>query len=62
MSILVIIFLIVCVGVVLWAINNFIPMQESVKKILNIVIVIILIIYLLKIFGVWGYLLQFKIK
>ena len=43
---------IVIVGVVLWLVNTYIPMQAGVKKILNIVIIIALILYLLSVFGV----------
>jgi 1-acyl-sn-glycerol-3-phosphate acyltransferase len=56
MNLLTILIVIVIVGVVLWLINNYVPMQPSIKKILNIVAVIILIIWLLSAFGVWHYL------
>ena len=46
-----IIFLVV-VGVILWAINNYIPMQANVKKILNVVVVIVVILFVLNAFGV----------
>jgi hypothetical protein len=42
---------IVVVGVVLWLINTYVPMQSTVKGILNAVVVIILIIWLLNAFG-----------
>ena len=45
---------IVVVGVLLWAVNTWVPMDPKIKRILNIVIVIVLIIWLLKAFGVWG--------
>jgi hypothetical protein len=53
MSLLFIIILIVVVGVVLWLINAYIPMDAKIKRILNIVVVIFLIIFLLKALGVW---------
>ncbi|MFN2342604.1 MAG: Thivi_2564 family membrane protein [Desulfonatronovibrio sp.] len=46
--------MLVVVGVVLWLINNFIPMQSSIKKILNFVVIIGVIIWLLSVFGVIG--------
>ena len=52
MPILNILIAIIVVGVILWLINNFIPMQGSVKKILNAVVIIILVIWLLNVFGV----------
>jgi hypothetical protein len=37
--------------VVLWAINTYIPMQGTIKKILNIVVVICVVVWLLQVFG-----------
>ncbi|MCA1779950.1 MAG: hypothetical protein LC637_11365 [Xanthomonadaceae bacterium] len=42
----------VVVGVLLWLINSFIPMQHTMKKILNAVVIIVVIIWLLSAFGV----------
>ncbi len=44
------------VGIILWAINSFVPMDEKIKKILNVVIVILVIIWLLKVLGILHYL------
>lgn len=54
MSILTIILVIVVVGVLLWALNSFVPMDSKIKSILNIVVVILLILWLLQAFGVIG--------
>ncbi len=51
MPILTIIGVLIVVGVVLWLINSYIPMQSSIKRILNGVVVIIVVIWLLKVFG-----------
>jgi len=42
----------VIVGVLLWLVNRFIPMQGTIKSILNIVVVVCVAIWLLNIFGV----------
>ncbi len=42
----------VVVGVVLWLINSYIPMQSTIKSILNVVVVIAVVIWLLYGFGV----------
>jgi hypothetical protein len=42
----------IVVGVVLWSTNSFIPMQGTIKTILNIVVVIAFIRWLLYGFGV----------
>jgi hypothetical protein len=51
----------VVVGVLLWLINNFIPMAGGVKSLLNAVVVIALIVWLLKVFGLWHWLLHFRV-
>ena len=51
MPILTIIIVILVVGVLLWLINSFIPMQRTIKGILNAVVIIVLVIWLLKVFG-----------
>jgi ABC-type long-subunit fatty acid transport system fused permease/ATPase subunit len=42
----------VVVGVVLWLINTYIPMQSTIKTILNVVVVIVVVLWLLYGFGV----------
>jgi len=42
----------VVVGVVLWLINTYIPMQSTIKSILNAVVVIAVVIWLLYGFGI----------
>jgi len=44
----------VVVGVILWVINSYIPMQSTIKQILNAVVVIAVIIWLLSVFGLIG--------
>ncbi len=61
MSLLTILVVLIVVGVLLWLINNYIPMDGKIKKILNIVVVIVLIIWLLKVFGLFNYLKDFNI-
>lgn len=51
----------VVVGVLLWLINRFVPMQSQIKGIVNLVVVIAVILWLLKIFGLFSYLSQFRI-
>ena len=48
------IIILVVVGVVLWLINTYIPMDGKIKSILNIVVVIVVILWLLNVFGVIG--------
>jgi len=41
------------VGVLLWLVNRFIPMQGSIKSILNGVVVVAVVLWLLNIFGLF---------
>jgi len=61
MSLLNILIAIIVVGVLLWIINTFIPMDRKIKQIFNIVVVIVLIIWLLKVFGLFSYLTNITI-
>ena len=44
----------IVVGVILWLINTYIPMDRKIKSILNAVIVIAVVLWLLSVFGVIG--------
>jgi len=44
----------VVVGVILWLVNNYIPMDGAIKKILNVVVIIVVILWLLSAFGILG--------
>ncbi len=44
----------VVVGVALWLINNYIPMDGNIKKILNVVVIIVVVLWLLSAFGILG--------
>lgn len=54
MPLLTIVLVLIVTGVVLWLVNNYIPMQRTIKNILNAVIVIVVVIWLLNVFGVLG--------
>lgn len=43
----------VVVGVLLWLVNRFIPMQSSINSILNGVVVIVVVLWLLNVFGIF---------
>jgi hypothetical protein len=52
MSLLTIVFVIIVVGVLLWVVNRFIPMDSKIRSILNAVVVILLVFWLLNVFGI----------
>jgi len=51
----------VVIGILLWLVNRFIPMQGTIKGILNAVVTIAVVIWLLKVFGLFSTLTQFRI-
>lgn len=54
MPILTILLVLVVVGVILWLVNTYIPMDRKIKSILNVVVVILVIIWLLQAFGLFS--------
>lgn len=54
MSLISLVVTLIVVGVLLWAVNTYIPMDGKIKNILNVVIVIAVVLWLLQIFGVLG--------
>jgi len=51
MSLLTVLLVLIAVGVLLWLVNTYIPMDSKIKNILNAVVVIVVIIWLLQAFG-----------
>lgn len=61
MSLLNIIIVLIVVGVLLWLVNTYIPMDRKIKNILNAVVVIILVVWLLQAFGLMESLKRIRI-
>ena len=55
MSLISLIITLIVVGVLLWLVNTYIPMDGKIKKILNVVVVICVVVWLLSVFGVVGH-------
>ena len=51
MPLIQLVMVLITVGVLLWLVNRFIPMQSSIKSILNAVVVIGVVLWLLDVFG-----------
>ena len=51
MPLIQVLLVLIVVGVLLWLVNNFIPMAGSIKSILNAVVVICVVVWLLNVFG-----------
>jgi hypothetical protein len=54
MPLLTIVVVLIVVGVLLWLVNNYIPMDSKIKSILNAVVVILVVLWLLQAFGLLG--------
>ncbi|MGV8996159.1 MAG: Thivi_2564 family membrane protein [Parvibaculaceae bacterium] len=54
MPLISIIVVLIVVGILLWLVNNYLPMDGKIKSILNAVVVIVVVIWLLQVFGLLG--------
>lgn len=52
MSLISLVITLIVIGVLLWLVNNYIPMDGKIKQILNVVVIICVIIWLLYAFGI----------
>lgn len=53
MPLLQLVMVLVVIGVLLWLVNRFIPMQGTIKSLLNAVVVIATVLWLLNVFGLF---------
>jgi hypothetical protein len=53
MPLLQLLMVLIVVGVLLWLVNSYIPMQRTIKSILNAVVVIVVVLWLLNVFGLF---------
>ena len=51
----------IVVGVLLWLVNRFIPMQASIKSILNAVVVIAVVLWILNVVGLFHSLSRIRV-
>ena len=56
MSLLPIVLALIVVGVLLWLVNTYIPLQPPIKTVLNALVIIVVVLWLLKVVGLWSYL------
>jgi len=62
MSLIGLILTLVVVGVLLWLLNNYVPMDSKIKSILNAVVVIVVVVWLLQAFGLLGSVRDLRIR
>lgn len=51
MSLVSLVITLIVVGVLLWLVNSYIPMDSQIKRILNIVVVVAVVVWLLNLLG-----------
>lgn len=61
MSLINLVIVLMVVGVLLWLINTYLPMDGKIKTILNVVVVIAVVLWLLQSFGILGSLSGIKV-
>ena len=56
MDLISVVVVLIVVGVLLWLVNAYIPMDAKIKQILNIVVLVAVVLWLLGLFfpGLWG--------
>jgi hypothetical protein len=52
----------IVVGMALWLINRFIPMQSGIKTILNVVVVVAVGVWVLQATGLWAPISSYRIS
>lgn len=61
MSILYVVLVLAIIGVALWALNTFIPMEGRIKQLINVLVIIVAVVWVLKVMGVWAMIAGAKI-
>jgi hypothetical protein len=56
-----IVLVLIVVGMGLWLINTYIPMAGGINRILNVVVVVFTAIWVLKAFGLWNQVVNYKV-
>ena len=62
MSLIGLILTLVVVGILLWLLNTYVPMDSKIRAIINAVVVIVVVIWVLQSFGLLGSLRDVRIR
>jgi hypothetical protein len=62
MSLIGIVLTLVVVGVLLWLLNNYVPMDGKIKSIINVLVVIVVVVWVLQGVGLLGSLQNIRIR
>jgi len=61
MPLIQLVLILIMVGVLLWLVNRYIPMQGAIKSILNGVVVIAVVLWLVNVFGLLSYFTNIRV-
>lgn len=61
MSLVTVVVVLIVAGVLLYLLNKYVPMDPTIKKIINAVVIIFIVLWLLKAFGVLDMISQIRI-
>jgi hypothetical protein len=56
-----IVLVLIVVGMAMWLINTYIPMASGINRILNAVVIICTAIWVLKAFGLWNQVVNYRL-
>ena len=55
MSLITLVITLIVVGILLWLVNTYIPMDAKIKQVLNVVVIIVVVLWLLRAVGILGF-------
>lgn len=61
MPLIYVVLVLIVVGMAMWLINTYIPMASGIRMILNAVVIIAVGVWVLKVFGLWNQLANFRV-
>ena len=62
MPLIYILLVLIGAGMALWIVNTYIPMARGIKAILNAVVVLVICVWLLKAFGLWTQIVNYRVS
>ena len=54
MPLMTVVLTLIVVGVLLWLVNTYIPMDAKIKRILNVVVVVATVVWVMNVFGLFA--------
>jgi hypothetical protein len=61
MSLIALVLVLIVVGVLLWVANSYLPMDPTIRRVMNVVVLITVVLFLLEVFGVMQYASQIRV-